>query len=79
MSSSQSWSYIDKQTKVSEKRMADIKENIEKMQCIEVTAAFNAYSTLKILSYNIALTRDQRYDLEIVIDTLKPVFMERIQ
>ena len=79
MSSSQDWSFSNKQTRLTEQRVADIKQNIQEISPLHIAAAFSAYTSLRVLSYKIALTNDQRSELDSVINSLKPIFTETMQ
>lgn len=79
MSSSQDWSFSNKQTRLTEQRVADITRNIQEVSPLQIAAAFSAYISLKGLSHKIALTNDQRYELDSVINSFKPIFTETMQ
>jgi len=79
MSSSQDWSFSNKQTQLTEQRVTDITRNIQEISHLQIAAAFSAYTSLRGLSYKIALTNDQRYELDSVINSFKPIFTETMQ
>lgn len=79
MSSSQDWSFSNKQTQLTEQRVTDITRNIQEISPLQIAAAFSAYTSLRGLSYKIALTNDQRYELDSVINSFKPIFTETMQ
>ena len=76
MSSSQSWAMREKSEKRQTARKIAIISNLNHADAAQIDYAFEQFRALEYLVDQLALTRDQHYDISWILSGLRPLFSE---